>query len=401
MRTRGEGTYFELGGKFCWRLKHDGRSHVRKADTAKELRAKVRECLKEIDEQGAHLSKDARDVTVAGWLNGWLEQFVKPSRARKTYRQYEQVVRLYILPAIGTLRLKNLTALQVQAMLNALSSRGLSPTTVALTRTILRTAIQAAVKQRMILHNPVDATEKPKAGPLKKRTMTPGQMEALLAELMRTELVVTRKRVQEERLVYRYGPMLTFLLSTGPRISESLAILWLEIDRKAQPRPVARINRTLEWEAAKKDAKGKEIEAAKWWFSDVKTHKSRRAVPLNSRALAALDAQWIQQERERKSAGKYYTELGLVFTTETGQPVRERNVQRALDYALTAIGLPHFSLHDLRRSFGTALAANNPIHIVQAILGHEQSSTTLKHYVTPFEEDMAAAVTGLDAKVAG
>lgn len=53
----------------------------------------------------------------------------------------------------------------------------------------------------------------------------------------------------------------------------------------------------------------------------------------------------------------------------------------AHDAALSAAGLPHLSLHDLRRSFGSlAEWADMPVGVVAQIMGHKPSATAEKHY---------------------
>ena len=53
----------------------------------------------------------------------------------------------------------------------------------------------------------------------------------------------------------------------------------------------------------------------------------------------------------------------------------------AHDAALSAAGLPHLTLHDLRRSFGSlAEWADMPVGVVAQIMGHKPSATAEKHY---------------------
>jgi len=53
----------------------------------------------------------------------------------------------------------------------------------------------------------------------------------------------------------------------------------------------------------------------------------------------------------------------------------------AHDAALSTAGLPHLTLHDLRRSFGSlAEWADMPVGVVAQIMGHKPSATAEKHY---------------------
>jgi integrase len=49
--------------------------------------------------------------------------------------------------------------------------------------------------------------------------------------------------------------------------------------------------------------------------------------------------------------------------------------------ALAAAGLPHFSIHGLRRSFGTLSEwTEAPVGVVAQIMGHKPSAIAEKHY---------------------
>jgi hypothetical protein len=59
-----------------------------------------------------------KNPTVAVFLSRWLEEVIKPNREPTTYVAYEPLVRLYIIPGLGTKRLDKLTVRDVQTWLN-------------------------------------------------------------------------------------------------------------------------------------------------------------------------------------------------------------------------------------------------------------------------------------------
>lgn len=89
--------------------------------------------------------------TMQHFLDGWLEEVIKPNVKAKTHESYSQMVRLYIVPHIGGRQLANLAPGHVQNMLNALresgrgDGSGLSPRTVQYVRAVLRQALELAV----------------------------------------------------------------------------------------------------------------------------------------------------------------------------------------------------------------------------------------------------------------
>lgn len=66
-----------------------------------------------------------------------------------------------------------------------------------------------------------------------------------------------------------------------------------------------------------------------------------------------------------------------LFRTATGRPWDRPNASHELAKAIAAAGLPAFSFHDLRRTYGTELYDNTrDMELVQAALGHEDTRTT-------------------------
>lgn len=70
-----------------------------------------------------------------------------------------------------------------------------------------------------------------------------------------------------------------------------------------------------------------------------------------------------------------------VFSSPTAASGRIQGPHVAHQKALTTAGLPHVSLHGLRRSFKSlAEWVEMPVGVVAQIMGHKQSATAEKHY---------------------
>lgn len=85
-------------------------------------------------------------VTVADYLNQWLEESVRPSVRIRTFESYRSIVELHLNPSIGKHQLAKLTPRHVQTMMSEKLRAGLSPRTVAYIRTVLRIALARAEK---------------------------------------------------------------------------------------------------------------------------------------------------------------------------------------------------------------------------------------------------------------
>jgi integrase len=70
-----------------------------------------------------------------------------------------------------------------------------------------------------------------------------------------------------------------------------------------------------------------------------------------------------------------------VFSSPTAADGRIQDPREAHERALAAAGLPHLTIHGLRRSFGTLCEwVEMPAGVVAQIQGHKPSATAEKHY---------------------
>ena len=81
--------------------------------------------------------------TVRELLSWWLEQVVRPQRKPATWESYRRHCRLYVGPALGDMRIKELRPHHVQTFQNELA-RVLAPKTVTLSRQVLNQAMEDA-----------------------------------------------------------------------------------------------------------------------------------------------------------------------------------------------------------------------------------------------------------------
>ena len=84
----------------------NGRRKAVYGATYQEAKAKFRLAQRN-QEHGLDLS--ARSQNVATFLARWLEDTAKPALRPKTHHSYAQLVRLHIVPAIGSVHLAKLT----------------------------------------------------------------------------------------------------------------------------------------------------------------------------------------------------------------------------------------------------------------------------------------------------
>ncbi|MFJ6261570.1 tyrosine-type recombinase/integrase [Rhodococcus erythropolis] len=123
------------------------------------------------------------------------------------------------------------------------------------------------------------------------------------------------------------------------------------------------------------------------YLGAVKTHESR-TVPLPQPIAADLHVWCKSLEPD-----------DLVFSTKTHGPLRNKNYRRdCLTPAAESVGLvltPH-NLRDTAASL--AIDAGASVVAVARLLGHEDATTTLRHYAALFPTDLADLVKRVETK---
>ena len=313
-----------------------------------------------------YLSKTLTDISagtfvqssadsVEDYLDKWLETAARPRLRENTYREYKGLIKRYIKPAIGRLRLSDLRPLDVQKFYTALTDQELSPRTVRYTHSVLTSAFKQAVRWRMLAHNPCSSVELPRKTANEMQSLTPAEAARFL----------------EEAVSDRWSALFVLALATGLRPSEYLGLKWADIDLE---HGVINVQRSLHWTSYK---------SGDWYFGEPKTPRSRRRIPLPSSALRALIEHRRQQSEERLKTGPEYKNLDLVFATWEGQPLIRLNVvQKHFKPILERAKLPAtLRLYDLRHSCATLLlAANENPKVVSERLGHSSITLTMDTY---------------------
>lgn len=315
--------------------------------TREEVSGKLTEALEKL-RQGVPVSFDRQ--TVGEFLDRWINESVKPSVRPNTYYSYEQNIRLYLKPWLGGIQLSKLTPQHVQSFMNAQRKAERSPRLVNYQRTILRCALNDALKWGLVARN-VAALVDP------MRYIKPD-----IAPLSEDENNEFLKAIKGDRL----ETLFHVALSLGLREGEILGLRWEDLDFDKQ---LVRIRSSLQ----RIDKKLQLVEP--------KTKKSKRTLPIPATLLSSLKGHRTRQLEEKLLAGGNWQENGLVFTSCQGTPLYARNVVRSFHRLLAKAKLRRCRFHDLRHSCATFLLAKNvPARVVMDILGHTNISLTMNTY---------------------
>ena len=117
-------------------------------------------------------------------------------------------------------------------------------------------------------------------------------------------------------------------------------------------------------------------------LSAPKTKGSRRTVKLSQTALEDLRSHLERQLREIDLAGDLWQENGLIFASQSGEPLDRRFITtHRFKPLLGRAGLPQIRFHDLRHTCATLLLTKNVNpKVVSEMLGHATIAITLDTY---------------------
>jgi integrase len=349
-RAAGEGTLRQrVDGSWEWRTPLS--FPVKKSFCAKrqeDVLKKRDEFLKDF-EQGLDL--DSKKLTVAEYLDAWLEDAVEGSVWYTTYKDHERNVRLHLKPAIGRVLLKDLTRMHVQRLLNAKSKEGYSPRTVRYVHTSLSKALTQAVDWDLVPKNVASRVKLPKRKRKKRETLSAENVGAFFAAASKD----------------RFAALYVLAVTSGLRPGELLALKWEDVDLEAGALSVRR--------SVSEDERGPVIREG------TKTSGGRR-LELLPVAVEALKKHRFRQNEERLRYRGLWTELDLVFPSTTGTIMRRNNLhRRSYKPLLKRAGLPDIRLYDLRHTFATLMFENREqLKLVSEMLGHASVKQTADTY---------------------
>lgn|GEM_PF-830542 len=411
------GKQVKVDGKLSWRLRWDTKDagtgkRKNEYDTCHGSRREAEkqwiEHEAEIRAGGVNYVQPAKDL-LADYLPKWLERRRADLRPT-TWGSYDQMARTHVKPALGATKLADLTAATVESWVaDMLAGRGpeghpVGARTAAYARTVLRIALQDAVRLGLLKDNPVDRTRPPKQAPRHVEAFTPQQAMILFERAAST----------------RFRSLFEFAFYTGMRRGEILALRWDDVNMDGAMLVVRRSR-------VKVGGKRRGQEQAP------KTAAGERAVALPGLAVDALRRQWAAQAKDKLKAGPEYNDQGFVFATMLGNPLGpddiSRDFRRLRDSApcpgcgrhtspdksakgshspmthyrcrchkeWDATGLPQLPFHALRHSAATIqIASGVPVEVVSKRLGHRRISTTLDTYGHLLPEANTAAASKVD-----
>ncbi len=305
------------------------------------------------------------------FLRHWLDEVAKPTLRPSTYRSYDSILKIHLVPCLGHIAIAKLTPADVQAFLSGRSARGLSPRRVQYIHAVLRRALGTAERWGMASRNVAKLVDVPRGRQREMTPLTPEQARKLI-------------EASEED---RHKALWITALGTGLRQGELLALRWDDIDLNVG---VVHVRHSLA------NVQGVLT------LQEPKTERSRRTVVLPESVVAALRDHRTRQLEERMAAGATWVDSGHVFATMIGRPHHAATMTRCFRKALTRAELPTVRFHDLRHSAATFLLAQGmTLEDVKQLLGHSSIALTSNTYGHVLEQRQRQVARAMDAVLGG
>lgn len=330
-----------------------GRYTDRTGKRRQKLFRNVRECQKWVADSkynDEHSDiEQPENMTVDAWYEIWIDM------KRRTVKQgtafnYSFNYKKHIKPKIGEKEIRKVNPLICQKVLNDMSDSGMKNSTEHIVKAIMSNMFEYAVQNDVISKNPC-----------KKAVQVSGKEQE---ERLPMNLVEQKKFIN---LITggKYEYIFRFVLQTGLRVGEALALRWSDIDYENN---ILTICRSLNEDKSKKE----------WIFEKTKSKAGERNVPLTKEARRILSL--VKEQQKGYAVNIVYGDL--VFRNPDGKCIIRHRLSARLNYICKLNGMRTISMHILRHTFATRCieAGMNP-KALQSIMGHETISTTLDLYV--------------------
>ena len=283
---------------------------------------------------------------------------------------------------VGRSQLGNLTTLEIQMLINSYTQT-LSYSSLKKVYNLLNNCLRYAVTVRDLSFNPVDGVQLPKKENLSIATK---EIQILSREDLQKLEDAQNATYSTGRLRFRYAPAYILIANTGLRSGEALALTWDKVNFVSRTITISQSASRVK----NRDVDGLRQKGSQQITTSTKTQKGIRTIPLNHKALNALNMLKNQQLQE-------HTQTNFVIATSSGKMVVQNSFYQIFQKMQKRLGIQPVTVHALRHTFATNLIkANVDIKVVSQLLGHSSVKITYDTYVHTDLKRAASAVMALE-----
>ena len=372
IEKRGKNSYrltvaegFDLNGK---PMIHRKTVHGTKKDAEVEL-------AKFVTEVQNGLVVDGKSLRFSEFTKIWKRDYGSKELAPTTYKRYCRMLETRLLPYFGHFYINKIRPTDIMKFYDLLekdtqlvrksgnngakTKKPLSGKTILEHHRLLRAMLHKAVYWQLIVANPAERVQAPKARKPKRRSYDDEQTKILLENLELLSIEDTK---------YKVAIILTIF--TGVRLGELMGLEWQDVDFK---NGIISINRSSQY-----------LSDMGVFTKTPKTESSIREIAIPEFIISLLEEYKLWYEEQKSIYGELWTNSDRLFVQADGKPMHPSSISKWFVRYVSTIGLPVINFHGLRHTNASLLVAQKvDIAVISARLGHAQISTTLDFYVHP------------------
>ena len=318
---------------------------------------------------------DGKSLKFSEFVDVWKRDYGSKELASTTYKRYCRMLETRILPYFGHFYINKIRPTDIMKFYDLLekdtqlvrkkgnngskTKKPLSGKTILEHHRLLRAMLHRAVYWQLIVSNPAERVQPPRAKKPKRKSYDDEQTKILLENL---------EKLTVEDTKYKVAIILTIF--TGVRLGELMGLEWQDVDFR---NGIISINRSSQY-----------LSDMGVFTKVPKTESSIREIAIPEFIISLLEEYKLWYEDQKSLYGELWTNSDRLFVQADGKPMHPSSISKWFVKYVSTIGLPVINFHGLRHTNASLLVAQNvDIAVVSARLGHAQISTTLDFYVHP------------------
>ena len=353
---------YDLNGNI---IKHTKTIHGTKEDAQIELAKSV------ADVQNG-LVIEGKSLKFSEFTEIWKRDYGSKELAPSTYKRYCRMLETRILPYFGHFYINKIKPTNIMQFYDLLSRdtqlvrkksnngkktiKPLSGKRILEHHRLLCTMLHQAIYWQLIVSNPAERVQPPKAMKPKRRYYDDEQCKILLENL--TE-------IGKEQIKYKVA--IIFTIFTGVRIGELMGLERQDVDFKTG---IVSINRSSQYLSDKGV-----------FTKTPKTESSIREVAIPNFVVSLLEEYKLWYDEPKSFYGELWTNSDRLFVQTDGKTMPSSTISKWFVKYVGQIGLPVINFRGLRHTNATLLISQNID--VTVVAAHAQITTTFNFYVHP------------------
>ena len=328
-----------------------------------------------VTEVQSGLVVEGKSLKFSEFVEIWKRDYGEKELAPSTYERYLGMLEKRILPYFGRFYLNKIKPTDIMKFYDMLEKdtqysrknnkhnvktlKPLSGKTILEHHRLLRAMLHKAVYWQLLVANPCERVQPPRARKPKRKFYDEKQTQFLVENL---------NKLDEEFIKYKTAIMLTIF--TGVRLGELMGLEWQDIDFEHQ---IISVNRSSQYLTDKGV-----------FTKTPKTESSIRDIGIPDFIVSLLKEYSLWYNKQKRLYGELWFNSNRLFVQDNGKPMHPDTISKWFVKYVEKIGLPVINFHGLRHTNATLLIGENiDPAVVAARLGHAQISTTYNFYVHP------------------